>query len=263
VSFKPAGSDSSYGFRVVIGVDVSGAMSGSPSPTTALLGVDEAFVREVAALPAEAQVQRVVAKLKELNPGFDGKAEHKVENGKVTELRFGGRGVADISPVRALRGLEVLYCSGSSKTEQSDISDLSALAGTRLRVLQIAYSKVRDLSALRGLPLTALSVNSNYELRDVSPLRGLGLKFLGILTTSVDDLSPLDGMELEYLMCNFRRATNLLVLTRMPLKKITCTFKTNSDITILRSIKTLETINDLPVAEFWKRVEAGESPHVK
>ncbi|MCX6911096.1 MAG: hypothetical protein NTY01_24055 [Verrucomicrobia bacterium] len=31
----------------------------------------------------------------------------------------------------------------------------------------------------------------------------------------------------------------------------------------LRSIKTLETINSLPVAEFWKRVEAGESPQAK
>ena len=34
--------------------------------------VDDAFIKEVAALPAEQQVQRVIAKLKELNPGYDG-----------------------------------------------------------------------------------------------------------------------------------------------------------------------------------------------
>ena len=32
------------------------------------------------------------------------------------------------------------------------------------------------------------------------------------------------------------------------------------DMAILRSIKTLEKINNLPAAEFWKKVEAGEAP---
>jgi len=46
------------------------------SPTTQavkpVIAVDDAFIKEVAALPAAQQVQRVAAKLKELNPGFDG-----------------------------------------------------------------------------------------------------------------------------------------------------------------------------------------------
>jgi hypothetical protein len=43
----------------------------------------------------------------------------------------------------------------------------------------------------------------------------------------------------------------------MPLKKVWVTFKPQRDTQILRSLKTLETINDKPVAEFWKEVEAG------
>jgi len=55
--------------------------------------LDDAFIKEVAALPAEQQVARVVARLKELNPGYDGQEEHKIENGKVTELSFSARAV--------------------------------------------------------------------------------------------------------------------------------------------------------------------------
>ena len=36
-------------------------------------------------------------------------------------------------------------------------------------------------------------------------------------------------------------------------------FKPERDTDIVRSIKTLETINGKPVAEFWKDVEAGQA----
>ena len=37
----------------------------------------------------------------------------------------------------------------------------------------------------------------------------------------------------------------------------------DQNIAVLRSIKTLKNINGLPAAEFWKRVDAGESPQAK
>ena len=67
--------------------------------------VDDAWLKQVAAMPAEKQVEAVAAKLKELNPGFDGKVTHKIEDGVVTELEFLTDNVTDISPVRALTGL--------------------------------------------------------------------------------------------------------------------------------------------------------------
>ena len=60
---------------------------------------------------------------------------------------------------------------------------------------------------------------------------------LGCAGTKVSDLSPLKGM---------------------PLKQLSCDFKPERDAEILRSIKTLETINDKPAAEFWKAV--GDAP---
>jgi len=57
---------------------------------------------------AEKHVEAVAAKLKELNPGFDGKVMHKIENGVVTELGFVADNVTDIAPVRALEGLKTL-----------------------------------------------------------------------------------------------------------------------------------------------------------
>ena len=66
--------------------------------------VDDAWIKQVAALPAEKQVEAVAAKLKELNPGFDGKVTPDIEDGVVTELSSLDE-VTDISPLRALKKL--------------------------------------------------------------------------------------------------------------------------------------------------------------
>ena len=50
--------------------------------------VDDAWLKQVAALPAEKQVEAVAKKLKELNPDFDGKVTPKIEKGVVTEFGF-------------------------------------------------------------------------------------------------------------------------------------------------------------------------------
>ena len=71
-------------------------------------------MKEVAAMPAEKQVEAVAKKLQELNPGFDGKVTPSpIENGVVTELQFLTDNVTDISPVRALAGLKALCAGGS------------------------------------------------------------------------------------------------------------------------------------------------------
>jgi len=41
----------------------------------------------------------------------------------------------------------------------------------------------------------------------------------------------------------------------MPLKELRCDFKPKRDAEILRSIKTLETINGKTTKEFWKEVD--------
>jgi len=205
--------------------------------------VDNAFIREVAALPAEAQVARVVAKLKELNPGWDGKVEHRIENGEVAELSFRSTTIADISPIRALAHLRRLTCSGISlpggRCIRNAVADLTPLRHLALVSLDCAFSEVADLSPLAGMPLEQLAFQGT-RVRDLSPLRGMPLAYLRLEGTPVRNFSP---------------------IVQCPLTNIGCS--DHVDRGSLRTIKTLKTINGLPAAEFWRRVEAGESPQAK
>jgi hypothetical protein len=57
----------------------------------------------------------------------------------------------------------------------------------------------------------------------------------GFHSTPVSDLWPLKGMKIKELLCDFQY---------------------ERDAKLLRSIATLETINGMPAAEFWKEAEA-------
>ena len=57
------------------------------------------------------------------------------------------------------------------------------------------------------------------------------------------------------LQCQGTRVSDLSLLKGMPLKEVLCDFKPERDAEILRSIKTLEKINNKPAAEFWKEVD--------
>ncbi len=288
-----------------------------------------AFCAEVAALPAEQQVARVVAKMKELNPGFDGTVDHRIKKGVVTDLNFPTVAVADISPVRAFTALKKLICEGektpggsekrkgllvdlsplrglkleelscsrnnisdlaplqgmpliSFECKNNSITDLGSLAGMPLLRLVIAANgisdltplkgmplqdllcqepQVRDLSPLAGLPLVGLDINGT-QVNDLSPLRGMQLERAWLERTRVNDLSPLAGMPLKSLKID-RPVRDLSPLRGMPLQQLVCVFVPARDTELLRSMKTLKTINSLAPAEFWKRVEAGEVPNPK
>lgn len=189
--------------------------------------------KEVAALPPEKQVEAVAAKLKERNPGFDGSVMHKIERGVVTKLTVVIDNVTDITPVRALTGLRELTCNGSG-VGKGKLSDLSPLLGMKLIYLGCVYTNVSDLSPLKDMPLQSVNCNGT-PLADLSPLKDIPLTSFGCSGTKVSDLSPLRGMPLKVLMCDF---------------------KPERDSAIVRSIKTLEKINDKPAAEFWKEVDA-------
>jgi hypothetical protein len=73
--------------------------------------------------------------------------------------------------------------------------------------------------------------------------------------TAVTDLSPLKGMKLEVLSVNATGVSDLSPLAGMPLKTLLCDFQPERDAAILQSIKTLETINNKPAAEFWKDLD--------
>jgi len=246
----------------------------------------EAWTKQVAGMPAEKQVKAVARKLVELNPGFDGKVKPQIYNGVVGELEFFADNVSDISPVRALPGLIHLKCRGIdasldkpadlSKAKLSDlsplerlplrvlacdgtaVSDLSPLKGMPLDTLSCSQTLVTDLSPLQGLPLTALSCKVT-QVSDLSPLKGMALTYLASEFTQVSDLSPLIGMPLTGLTCHVTNVTDLSPLKEMSLKSLYCDFKPERDTDILRSLKTLETINGKPAAGFWREVEEKQN----
>lgn len=234
------------------------------------------WVKDVAALPAEKQVDALSKKLMELNPGFDGKIDRsKIESGAVKELHFATDKVTDVSPVRALpelmalafldneigkgslddlsplRGMHLTYfvCVGA------DVADINPLKGMLLEWLELSETKVADLAPLLGMPLTGIKLRGSTGVTSLLPLRDMHLDLLNIYGTQVSDISPLKGMPLKTLNVGGTKVSDLSLLKDMPLKNVTLDFKPERDTELLRSIKTLETINDKPVAEFWKEVE--------
>ena len=286
-----------------------------PAPT-----VEGAWLKQVAALPAEDQVKAVADKLQERNPGCDAKMtlkpQLKIEFGAVTNLDIRQPKLTDLSPLQALPGLKTLYCAPNpgvvgeltdlsplanmkltelnfantkvsdllplkgmeltklicARTPVSDLSplkdmkltyldclgtkvtDLSPLKGMELTSLGCGGTLVSDLSPLKGMPLTRLNCPSTL-VTDLSPLRGMPLTSVDCSRSPVSDLSPLKDMPLTILRCDVTKVIDLSPLKGMPLKELHCDFKAERDAEILRSIKTLETINGKPAAVFWKEVD--------
>jgi hypothetical protein len=217
--------------------------------------LDRAWVKKVEGLPAEGQVKEVAAELRRRNPGFDGRIQRVDEflspvigGGAVTGLRFCTDAVTDVSPVRALPGLRALACEGSNY-DKGRLTDLSPLRGLQLTNFFCPGNPVEDLGPLAGMPLFAVGCWTT-RVRDLSPLKGAPLKHLYCGSARVDDLSPLKGMKLIHLHCNGVR--DLSVLRGMPLVELNCDFEPERDAELLRSIKTLETINGKPAAEVLK-----------
>jgi len=250
------------------------------------------WMKEVAALPAERQVEAVVKKLQELNPGFDGKVTAhwgkdtpQIENGVVTGFGFYTDNVTDISPVRALEGLRNLFCGGHDtgnsrlsdlsplqgmrltelRCNSTQVSDLSPLKGMPLTNLDCAYAHVSDLSPLKGMPLTGLRCYGT-QVSDLSPLKGMPLTFLDCSDTPVSDVSPLKGIPLTQLFCYGTPVTDLSPIEGMNLAMVLFTPKSvTKGLDVIRQMKSLKTIglrwedkDKFPAAEFWKKYDAGE-----
>lgn len=239
---------------------------------------DPAFIAAVAALPPESQAAPVVAKLKELNPGYNGKEKHRIEAGKLEELSITSSALADLSPLRALPDLKFLEISAEydpavSKFVRGQLTDLAPLKGLPLERLRIQGTAVHDLSPLQGMPLALLRCDSTEitdlsplagsrltwldvvatPVADLSPLAGLPLDFLSIGGTKVTDLSPLKGLNLHHLFMHALKITDYSPIRNLPLRSLKFDYLAERDAPLIRSMKSLEKINDLPAADFVAR----------
>jgi hypothetical protein len=227
---------------------------GERAAKSAFPPLDEAWVKLVASLPMTAQVEAVAAKLKERNPGFDGKLDPFYKDNAVEWLTLRTDDVADLTPLRAFPRLTALSVIGINPAK-SRLSDLSPLKSLPLTALTCQNTAVSDLSPLKDMKLPQLKI-AGTRVSDLSVLRGMPLTILECGNLSISDLSPLKGMKLTLLDCRGTAISDLSVLKNMPIKELACDFKPERDAAILRSLKTLESINSKPAAEFWKDVDA-------
>jgi eukaryotic-like serine/threonine-protein kinase len=216
----------------------------------------EDWVAEVTQLPAAQQGLAVAARLKQLNPQFDGRfTRGLVEDGVLTEIGFVGTHIHDISPLAALKGLKWLDCSvvGSN---QGELTDLSPLAGLTLRELYLrGHTRLTDLTPLRTMPLRAISIYrcgvtdispictpslDSFEggggpLTDLKPLTGTRITRLTVNECQITDLSPLRHLPLEHLEVANTRVSNIEPISRVPLVYLSVAHTAVTDISPLKS----------------------------
>ncbi len=201
-------------------------------------------------LPAAEQEQVLVARLKELNPKFDGKIAFGFRNGAIIRLRFITDEVADISPLSEIRTLEELDCNGTY-FRKGKLSDLSPLRGLPLIRLNCNSTRVDDLEPLRGMPLKTL-IAGETRLSNLAPLEGMQLEALTLQRTEVVDLSPLRGMPIRHLDLFWAQGIkDLTPLEGMPLDYLNLTALWVPDLNPLRGMKKLNglVLESVPVTD--------------
>ncbi len=222
------------------------AVAGAPENKVATRPADaSAWERVVTALSPAVQVKAVSARLKELNPGFDGVVVPTIENGAVRELALKTNDVADISPVSVLTKLQSFKLCGTEDLK-SPLVDLSPLSGLPLASLEIGKGQLSDLSPLKGVPLTSLVIYGTH-ISDLSPLKGMKLRHLKCIGNgNVTDISPLKGMLLETLDIT-GNVCDISPLRGMPLKSLSIYGTKTDDLTTIAGLKKLTQL-DISVA---------------
>ncbi|MBX3437003.1 MAG: hypothetical protein KF861_05900 [Planctomycetaceae bacterium] len=74
------------------------------------------------------------------------------------------------------------------------VKDISALAGLPLRELYLESNPLSDITALKGMPLDKLYLDDT-QVADLTPLAGMKLTELNLSRTPVADLTPLKEVE--------------------------------------------------------------------
>jgi hypothetical protein len=177
------------------------------------------FIQSLESLGPYERGQRVMAKMRELNPRMTGKERLAIEDGVVTELTFSAIGVTNLWPLTGLPNLRVLRCTGDATTRRrAELRDLSPVQElSALEELDCSWSEVDDLGPVSNLWLRALNC-SETRVASLAPLASVPLSDLNITRTRVSDLAPLRGKSLLILRCDNTRVRDLSPLQGMPLR---------------------------------------------
>jgi Leucine-rich repeat (LRR) protein len=152
----------------------------------------------------------------------------------LTWLRLGGTGVADLSSLRDMHSLEKLNVAFTK------VSDLSPLSALRLTEIDLTGTRIFDISALRGMKLKKLDLRDT-RVADLSPSAGMPLTFIDASNIPASDYAPLAGAPLEACTIQNSPVRDLSFLTNSPVKDL-CLFGCNElrGYSVLAGLKQLE-----------------------
>jgi serine/threonine protein kinase len=185
---------------------------------------------------------------------------------ELTHLRaLQGKPIANLSlsscpKLNDLTALQGMPLTSLTLVHCGSVADLKPLEGLPLTTLNLDGTPVGDLKPLQGMPLTSLSLQGWNMAMDLTPLKGLPLVYLNLNACSrINDLTPLQSTSLRFLRLNqCNQLTDLTPLEGMNLEQIWFDpHSVKKGIEVLRKMKRLERINDLPVETFWKQYDAG------
>jgi hypothetical protein len=156
--------------------------------------------------------------------------------------------LSDLTQLAKLKSLAAVHLGGCEK-----IVDLSPLRDLPITSLTIWSSGVSDLSPIAGKPIQLFNANSCFALTDLSPLRGAPFQsYLGLEHSGVRDLTPIRDSPVGMLAYNADRLeSNWEIIRNWPLREFQCFHAIPADtLSKLREIKTLGKIDTVPVEEY-------------
>ena len=184
-------------------------------------GQDDAWIQSVGRLQPAEQVEAVARRLRDMNPGFDGKVARRIDSdGVVARIEFPADHVTNLAPLRALPKLKEVSCNGSA-AGKGKLADLTPLQGMPLERVECGWTEVADLAPLAGMPLKYLNCGGT-KVASLAPLARMPLLHLHCPGCPIRDFTPLQGMKLTYCSVANTSFNDLTLLAGMPLKTLMC-----------------------------------------
>lgn len=152
-------------------------------------------------------------------------------------------------------GLKYTSVTDAGLAHFKNCKDLEGLDLGGLNVTDEGLANFKNCKGLNGLFLNGTRV-TDVGLAHFKDCKNLTI--FHVVGTQVTDAGLAyfkDCKKLTILYIEKTKITDLSLLKGMPLKELWCDFQPERDAEILRAIKTLQTINGKPAAEFWKDVE--------
>jgi hypothetical protein len=120
----------------------------------------------------------------------------------------------NIEPLRGMPLKDLNLCNAGP------IRDISPLEGMPLEALNLTGCRLGSVSLLARLPTLRVLCLDETAVSDLSPLRDLPLTSLSLIRTPVADFGPIRGKAIEYLRLDYRPELEPLVRSLRGLAQI-------------------------------------------